>query len=202
VLELFKIFFANHVEQLRRYWIRDRLVFELPEEIGIIEMIKREQADKMALRFLGTVDFNAVASFSDKCQALFDDQSLQLIEIMADGWHRNAQLMSKREQLDGLIMLKQPAQNKNLAFLPRIFEGIGLIKRLLETSQCIVICFNSNAKPGGFVKNDAVCSKQRFNIGKLAVNRPRARSDDRCDVGCCNFMLLIKQQLNYSTLPC
>jgi hypothetical protein len=120
---------------------------------------------------------------------------------MADRRHRHAQLMREREQLNGLIMLKQPTQSNNLAFFRRIFEGIGRIERLLESLNCLPICFDTNAKPCGFVKNDAVCGKQRFNIGKLAMNRSCACSDDRCDIGCRNFMLLIEQQLDDATLP-
>jgi hypothetical protein len=51
-----------------------------------------------------------------------------LVEIVANRRHRHAQLVSEREQLNGLVMLKQSAENEDLAFRCRIFECIGLVE--------------------------------------------------------------------------
>jgi hypothetical protein len=72
---------------------------------------------------------------------------------------------------------------------------------LLEAVQRVVIRFDSNAVSGYFAKQNTALRQQRFNIAKLAMDRPGACSDDSCNIGRSNFMLLFEQQLYNSALP-
>lgn len=164
-------------------------------------MIERKQAGIVTFCFFWTVNFDAVASSSNKVQALLNKCFLKLIKVMADRWHRNAQLMSEREQLDRLVMLKQSAESDDLPFICCIFEGSGTIEGLFETLQSFVIRFDFDAKSCYLVKQNAVCGQQRFNIAQLAMDRSCTRSNKSSNVRCGYFMLLLKQQLNNSTLP-
>ncbi|MGO4694181.1 hypothetical protein AB4Z50_07850 [Paenibacillus sp. 2TAB26] len=78
---------------------------------------------------------------------------------MADGRHRDTQLMGECKQLYRLVMLKQPAENNDFSFFSRIFKVIRRLKRLFKSLKSTGVCFYLNTKPCYFVKYNAVCGK-------------------------------------------
>ena len=89
----------------------------LAEQVGFVQMRLREPSNEQPFCWLWSAYFYAIAAPAHKCQPMIANHLLQLIKIMANRWHRNAQLVGERKLFNRLGMLKLPAQYKRLAFL-------------------------------------------------------------------------------------